>query len=59
MKILVPCKRVPDPDQKLRLKADGNKFCNMHGHADGRQEYVDDTPSLFFQEEKFCASVLL
>jgi len=22
MKILVPCKRVPDPDQKLRLKAD-------------------------------------
>ena len=23
MKILVPCKRVPDPDQKLRLNADG------------------------------------
>ena len=22
MKILVPCKRVPDPDQKLRLNAD-------------------------------------
>ncbi|RTE69040.1 hypothetical protein BHE90_016583 [Fusarium euwallaceae] len=23
-----------------KLKADGNKFCNMHGHADGRQDYV-------------------
>jgi electron transfer flavoprotein alpha/beta subunit len=22
MKILVPCKRVPDPDQKLRLNAE-------------------------------------
>ena len=26
MKILVPCKRVPDPDQKLRLKADGSNI---------------------------------
>lgn len=26
MKILVPCKRVPDPDQKLRLKADGSNL---------------------------------
>ncbi|KAF5635566.1 integrin alpha n-terminal [Fusarium sp. NRRL 25303] len=23
-----------------KLKADGNKYCNMHGHADGRQDYV-------------------
>jgi len=23
-----------------KLKADGNKYCNMHGHSDGRQDYV-------------------
>ncbi|KAL9572343.1 hypothetical protein ACKAV7_003544 [Fusarium commune] len=23
-----------------KLKADGNKYCNMHGHADGRQDFV-------------------
>ncbi|KAJ4307500.1 hypothetical protein N0V84_012689, partial [Fusarium piperis] len=23
-----------------KLKSEGNKFCNMHGHADGRQDYV-------------------
>ncbi|EKJ76429.1 hypothetical protein FPSE_03428 [Fusarium pseudograminearum CS3096] len=23
-----------------KLKADGNKYCNMHGHDDGRQDYV-------------------
>ncbi|KFY68955.1 hypothetical protein V496_00654 [Pseudogymnoascus sp. VKM F-4515 (FW-2607)] len=23
-----------------KLKVDGNKYCNMHGHADGRQDYV-------------------
>ena len=26
MKILVPCKRVPDPDQKLRLNAEGTNI---------------------------------
>ena len=26
MKILIPCKRVPDPDQKPRLNADGNNI---------------------------------
>ena len=26
MKILVPCKRVPDPDQKPRLNADGSNI---------------------------------
>ncbi|EMT69780.1 hypothetical protein FOC4_g10000905 [Fusarium odoratissimum] len=28
-----------------KLKADGNKYCNMHGVADGRQDYVWTRPS--------------
>ena len=40
LKVCALCSSVSDHMADEGSKADGNKYCNMHGHANGQMDYV-------------------